>query len=153
MSKQRPLALLIELERRMRDGVAAVAARARHDADAAGSTLQMLRGYRLDYDTRSPKRGAATFTPTAVHVHEAFTGKLDRAIGEQGRLAERLAALRDERERALADRQRRLKALETLQQRRDDSARERVERAEQRQTDEFALQSYLRSKSKGRGNG
>lgn len=153
MSTKRTFALLIDLERRGRDGVASVAARARSDADAAGSTLQMLRGYRLDYDARSPKRDGHNFTTTAVRVHEAFTGKLDRAIVEQSRVADQLATVRAERERALAERQRRLKALETLQQRRETAARERAERAEQKLTDEFAQQSFHRNSPKARKNG
>ncbi len=150
MKRSPTLALLIELERRRRDSEAGVAARARREADTAGSTLQMLQGYRLDYDTRSPKQGSEVFHSAKVRVHEAFTGRLDLAIDQQAQLAQQLADLRTQRESALAERQRRLKAFETLQARREASAQQRAQRNDQRQTDEFAAQAYLRLQRKGR---
>lgn len=145
MSRSSQLELLIELQRRERDRVAALAARARSDANTAESTLQMLVGYRADHDTRSPKRATAAFTATTVRVHEAFTGKLDHAIGEQGAISDRLAEASAAQTNALAERQRRLKALETLAERRAVAARQKSERFEQNQTDEYAIQAYLRS--------
>ncbi len=152
MKRSPALNLLIELERRKRDGEAGVAARARRDADTAGSTLQMLQGYRLDYDTRSPKQGAEVFHTAKVRVHEAFTGKLDLAIDQQAQLAQQLAALRTQREQALAERQRRLKAFETIQARREAAAQQQAQRNDQRQTDEFAAQAYLRLQRRGRNS-
>jgi flagellar FliJ protein len=83
-------------------------------------------------------------------VHEAFTGRLDLAIDQQAQLAEQLVELRTQREEALAQRQRRLKAFETLQARRETAAQQRAQRNDQRQTDEFATQAYLRQQRKGR---
>lgn len=139
------LALLIDLERRQRDRAAGLAARARKDATTAQSTLKMLVDYRQDHHDRSPKRAATAFTSTTVRVHEAFTGKLDQAIGEQGSVTDRLNEASEEQARALTERQRRLKALETLAERRALAARQRLQRNEQRQTDEFAIQAFLRS--------
>ncbi len=149
MKRETTLDLLIELERRERDRVAQVTAQARRESDAAGSTLQMLRGYRLDYDARSPKRGSQDFTTTKVQVHEHFVQRLDRAIDDQHALAGRLDAATQEREAQLLERQRRLKALETLSLRRETLARLAERRSDQRQTDEFAIQAFLRSHGRG----
>jgi flagellar FliJ protein len=146
MTRRTTLSFLIELQRRERDRVAALAARARREAESATSTLQMLEDYRRDYDTRSPKVARRAFTATSIGVHERFTGKLDRAIDEQGRLRVRLAEASSEREGDLAQGQRRLKALETLHERREADLRLRTRRAEQIQTDEFATQVYLRNR-------
>ena len=149
MKRTPTLDLLIDLERRERDRAATEAARTRRDTDAAASTLDMLVGYRADHHARTPKLGERPFTSAAVRVHEAFSGRLDQAIGEQGAMVDRLATAAAERDRALIERQRRLKALETLAQRRAEAAQRRAQRAEQRQTDEFAIQAFLRSQRKG----
>lgn len=148
MNRNRTLELLIDLQRRDRDRRAGVAARARREADTAGSTLRMLEGYRSDYDQRAPKRGTRAFDTRTVQVHEAFTGKLDQAIGDQQTLARRLDETAALRETDLAEQQRRLKALETLAERRAQAARLRAQRIEQRQTDEFASQAHLRARTK-----
>ncbi len=146
MTRRAALSFLIELQRRERDRAAGLAARARSDSETANSTLQMLQGYRRDYDTRSPKVARRAFSAVTVGVHERFTGKLDRAIGEQDRLSARLAEASAERETVLAQGQRRLKALETLHERRESALRLRKRRSEQIQTDEFATQVYLRNR-------
>ena len=150
MSRDRTLELLIELQRRERDRRAGLAARAQRESDTADSTLRMLRGYRADYDLRAPKRGARPFDSGSVRVHEAFTGKLDQAVSEQGILTDRLASVAAQREADLAEQQRRLKALETLVERRENAARLRAQRADQRQTDEFASQAHLRARIEAR---
>jgi flagellar FliJ protein len=153
MSAAKTLDLLIDLQRLERDRAAGVAAQARRESDTADSTLRMLRGYRSDYDSRSPKSAPRSFTSTAVRVHEAFTSKLDQAIGEQHHLAGRLADLARERDGELAERQRRLKALETLLERRAAAARHKRAKLEQGQTDEFATQSYLRARRRDSRHG
>ncbi|MCL4748369.1 MAG: hypothetical protein KJZ83_23595, partial [Burkholderiaceae bacterium] len=86
MTRRATLSFLIELQRRERDRVAGLAARARSESESASSTLQMLQGYRRDYDTRSPKVARRAFSAVAVDVHERFTAKLDHANVEQDRL-------------------------------------------------------------------
>lgn len=145
MKPSRPLELLIEMQRRERDRLAGAAAQAQRDVERAGSTLGMLRNYRQDYDSRSPKTRPAGFTTQGVLLHEGFTRKLDQAIGEQNVMVEHLSGTRDAQEGLLVEQQRKLKALEVLEQRRALEIRQRAERRDQNQTDEFATQSWTRA--------
>ena len=145
MKRQPVLGLLIELRRRERDRVAGQAAQSQRDVDAAAGTLRMLNEYRHDYEARSPKAGRASTDTLRVRVHEAFVGKLGRAIGEQDTLLDHLAQRNDAQRLALVERQRRLKALETLALRRETERRKRLESLEQIQTDEFAAQVHARA--------
>lgn len=146
MTKRTPLSLLIELQRRARDETARVTARSRREAAAADSTLRMLRDYGEQHRSRAPDAGTPAFSPDALKIRDAFGQRLTQAIGEQDTVTRRLEDALAEKEQALLDRQRRLKALETLEQRRHAAARQRSARQEQRQTDEHALQSYLRAR-------
>jgi len=144
LKRQPVLSLLIDLQRRERDRVAGVAAQAQRDVDAAAGTLRMLNDYRNDYEARSPKSGRSATDTLRVRVHEAFVGKLGRAIGEQDTLLAHLAQRNETQRLALVERQRRVKALETLELRRATERRKRLESLEQKQTDEFAAQAYAR---------
>lgn len=146
MTRRTPLTTLIELQRRARDDSARLAARSRRESAAAESTLQMLEDYHADHVSRAPDIHSPAFSPGTLRIREAFGQRLEKAIGEQGTVARQLDDAVAEKERALIDRQRRLKALETLAQRRKASARQHEARREQAGTDEFALQSYLRTR-------
>lgn len=150
MKRNTTFELLIDLHKRERDRAARIAAQARRDADAAGSTLQMLQGYRLDYDTKSPTRSVQPINTGKVKVHEKFTARLDTAIDEQDTISAQLADVSRTREQALSERQRRLKALETVAQRLEMAERLRQRRTEQKATDEFATQAFLRAKTRSR---
>lgn len=149
MKARSGLSLLIELRRMERDRVAGVAARGQRDVDSAQNTLQMLHNYKADYERRSPKSEQAATDALRVRVHEAFVGKLGGAIGEQDALLAHLRQRRDEQRAALAEGERRLRALETLAARREAEERKRLERIEQKQTDEFASQAYRRNTKQG----
>ena len=145
MKARSTLSLLIEMQRRERDRVAGLAAQAQRDVDAAAGTLRMLNEYRNDYEARSPKAHRAPTDTLRVQVHEAFVGKLGRAIGEQDTLLEHLSQRNDAQRLALVERQRRVKALETLDERREAARRKRLDALEQKQTDEFAAQAHARA--------
>lgn len=149
MKRRGSLALLVELSRRERDRVAGIAAQAQRDLDAATKTRRMLGDYRNDYEANAPKGPARHTDALRVRVHEAFVGKLDRAIGEQDALLGHLHGRHEQQRAALSERQRRLKALETLQTRRADEAARRQASNEQKQTDEFAVQAHARTRREG----
>lgn len=146
MTKRHPLTLLIELQRRARDDTARQAARSRREATTAGSTLRMLQDYGDQHHSRAPAPGGPAFSAGALKIRDAFGQRLAQAIGEQDTVMRRLEDALAEGERALLERQRRLEALEMLEQRRRAAAGQRSARQEQRQSDEHALQSYLRTR-------
>lgn len=145
MSRRNALPLLIELRRRERDRVAAVAAQAQRDAQNAAGTLRMLDGYRHDYMARSPKVSTQTTDPGRLQIHDAFVGKLGEAIDDQkGRLG--ILEQRETVQRAaLAEQERRLKALEILSERRESQRRRRLETLDQKMNDEFAALAHRRA--------
>jgi len=141
--------MLIELQRRTRDESARMLARARREAATAGSTLQMLRDYGTEHTSRAPGKGAPAFPAGSLKIRDAFGQRLTQAIGEQDAVTQRLEAAAVEREQGLRERQSRLDALEGLLRRREAENRQRADRQEQGQTDEFALQSFLRARKDG----
>jgi flagellar FliJ protein len=150
VTKHDPLSLLIELQRRARDETARAAARSRREAATAGSTLRMLQDYGEQHRSRAPAVDAPAVSVDALKIRDAFGRRLAQAIGEQDTVTRRLEDALAAEERRLLDRQRRLDALEMLEQRRRAIARQRSARQEQRQTDEHALQSYLRARREDR---
>jgi flagellar export protein FliJ len=149
VKRQSALELLIGLRRRERDQVAGVAAQAQRDAETASSTLRMLDTYRADYESRSPKLSQTATSTLSIQVHEAFVGKLGRAIGEQDALVTHLNERSSQQRAALTDRQQRLRALEMLALKRELEQRKRLAALEQKQTDEFAMQVYARANRPG----
>ena len=142
MKQGNALPLLIELRRRERDRVAAIAAQAQRDAQSAAGTLRMLDGYRQDYMTRSPKSATQATDSGRLQIHDAFVGKLGEAIEDQTSrlrlLSEREAAQRA----ALGEQERRLRALETLSKRRELQRMRRLEAQDQKMNDEFAALAH-----------
>jgi flagellar export protein FliJ len=145
MTRRNALALLIELRRRDRDRVAAVAAQAQREARNAAGTLNMLDGYRQDYLTRTPKASTQTTDSGSIQIHDAFVGKLGEAIEDQTSrlrlLSEREAAQRA----ALVEQERRLRALETLNKQRELQRQRRREALDQKMNDEFAALAHRRA--------
>jgi len=136
--KRKTLQQLIDHARLVRDDAAVRAAGAHREVDGAQRTLEMLSTYR---DEQLRSRGARSrVDPALLRLRERFTQKLDGAIDEQTRVRDALHDAAERRREELLGRQRRLLAFETLQARRDATNLQRRQRAEQRDTDEYAAQ-------------
>lgn len=134
----RVLKVLIEQALERRDDAATVAARARRDRDAAAATLRTLTDYREESLTRGPVREGAPVGVAQLRAAVQFDARLVAAIHQQYR---QHVQRRDEsvaRDADLLERQRRLKALQTLEERRERQATKVAARREQRVLDEYA---------------
>lgn len=136
--KTRILDKLIDQARRVRDDAAGAAASAVREVDQAQRTFDLLRSYLDEHLQRV--QVDKPILPALLPVREGFTRKLDQALVEQTRQRDGLQQAADARRLELVDRQRRLLAYETLLERRAAKLQKTLHRADQRNTDELAMQ-------------
>ena len=138
------LLMLISLAAAARDAAAAQRAQAQAALNAARVQLEVLHDYALDYARRAREQLASGCDPMAQTNARAFGGRLDEAIAAQLQELQRR-----EQQYANADAQwrelsSRVQRLELLAARREEAARERARRHEQKLTDELARTAALR---------
>lgn len=110
----------------------------RRKEDEARGRLDELRGYRQEYQTRLAGQGRGGMHILLFQDYHAFLGKLEGAVGQQEEeMAQASARWRQAHENWVALRQR-VKAYETLAKRHADAEGLRLEKQEQRQTDELS---------------
>lgn len=142
MSDLATLAFLVERAARERDDAARRVAQARIDVDAAHGTRASLETYRGELRQRAPTVRGTPFATTLLGHFGAFDRRLDSAIVEQGRHAERFQRIAQHAQQELVDRQRRLHSLQALVQRRHAAAAAAEQRRDQKSTDETAARLH-----------
>ena len=144
--KHKPLKLVIEHYRRLRDDSVAAQARVQMELETARRTLATLEDYRREQLQRARDARLGAVTTGQLLLQTRFTGKLDEAIALQThRIAEieqRIVNCRSE----VLGHQQRLKAIETIDAQRATRAEERAVRAEQVATDERAANAHARDR-------
>lgn len=142
MSDLATLAFLVERAVRERDEAARRVARARMDASAADGTRDSLEGYRGELRQRAPTVRGTPFGTAQLSHFGAFDRRLDLAIVEQGRHAERFHRIAQHAQQELVERQRRLHSLQALVERRRLVAAAAEQRRDQKTTDETAARLH-----------
>ncbi len=144
--KPKPLKLVIEHYRRLRDDSVAAQARVQQELEKARRTLGTLEDYRREQLLRARDARLGAITTGQLLLQTRFTGKLDEAIALQSRrideIEQRIANCRSE----VLGHQQRLKAIETIESQRASRAEERAARAEQAATDERAANAHARER-------
>jgi flagellar export protein FliJ len=142
--KPRPLKLVIEHYRRLRDDSVAVQARVQMELETARRTLRTLEDYRQEQLQRARESRQGAVSTGQLLLQTRFTGKLDEAIAlQKQRIAEiehRIDACRSQ----VLGHQQRLKAIETIEDQRAAQAQDRAARADQAATDERAANAHAR---------
>jgi flagellar export protein FliJ len=145
--KPKPLKLVIDHYRRLRDDSVSAQARVQMELESARRTLRTLEDYRQEQlqRARDARQGAAVTTGQLL-LQTRFTGKLDEAIALQlQRIAEiehRIVNCRSE----VLGHQQRLKAIETIEEQRAARVEERAARADQAASDERAADANSRDR-------
>jgi flagellar export protein FliJ len=144
--KSKPLKLVIEHYRRLRDDSVAAQARVQQELEKARRTLATLEDYRREQLLRARDARLGAITTGQLLLQTRFTGKLDEAIELQSRrieeIEQRVVACRSE----VLGHQQRLKAIETIEAQRALRAQDRAARADQAATDERAANSHTRDR-------
>jgi flagellar protein FliJ len=135
------LPLLIERAQAQRDRQALASRQARQSAAQADATLQRLGEFRGECLSRSAAAQLGQADGASLAGYQAFVGRLDEAIGMQGREAALRAGVAHEQQQRLLQQQRRVLALEALARRDALQCGQREQRREQRTTDDFAARA------------
>ena len=144
--KHKPLKLVIEHYRRLRDDSVAAQARVQMELETARRTLRTLEEYRQEQLQRARDARLGAVTTGQLLLQTRFTGKLDDAIALQTqRIAEIEQRIVNCRAEVLGHQQR-LKAIETIDAQRALHAEERAARADQAATDERAANAHARDR-------
>jgi flagellar FliJ protein len=142
MTRNPPWERLKEVATRRCDAQARLLALATQARDDAQKRLEMLMGYRADYEARLAQAGSHGIDREALRNYQAFLAQLGRAIAQQADLlagAERSvdgARAQWQSERA------RVESFEVLGERHGAAAARIESRRQQKQTDEWAARAH-----------
>jgi flagellar FliJ protein len=136
------LKTLLDIAERERDQAAAALAQAEQQLQAQRQQWDQLQAYQADYARRSPAQGGKAAPIEVLRCHQAFMGRLDQALDHQQRVLHAADGEAQLRRQTLLQRETRLASVRKLMQRRSDTAAQAADRAEQRHTDEAALQRH-----------
>jgi len=144
MNADMPQALktLLEIVTRERDQAAAAMAQAEQQLRAQQQQWEQLQAYQADYVRRAPAHGGRAAPIEVLRTHQAFMGRLDQALTHQQRVLSAADGEAQLRRQTLLQRETRLASVRKLMQRRATSAAREADRAEQRRTDEAAMQHH-----------
>lgn len=146
MKDTSPLPVLIDLSKTNMDQAARELHALIQAREQAGSQLEMLQSYRLDYTERMQQASAAGLSASNYHNFRRFISTLDEAIAQQNRSIQQLEAKLDGQRQNWLGEKRRLNSYETLRERY--LARQRIteNRNEQRRNDEASINLYHRAR-------
>lgn len=135
-----------ELEAQRRTLDARVAAAEKRANEAAARCVE-LRRYRDEYAHGFTGRAAAGLGGAGLRDYQAFLARLDEALRQQHQIALRAEAELDFERQRWRDAAVQVKAVETVGERWRAEETQQAARREQRETDEFAMQSRHRSRA------
>jgi flagellar FliJ protein len=114
---------------------------------ASQDKLQMLQTYRQEYQTRLENSAREGVAPHELFNFRDFIAKLDQAITQQeNEVAYWNDTVQASQGKWMAE-QRKLKSYDVLEQRRVSQAQHKANRLQQKQNDEFSMNSYFRKQS------
>lgn len=142
--RQNALQLVLDMENRKEQKAAQEFGRAKTQLDMQNRRLNGLTSYRKDYLNQANNRAQGGVGSSTFGQYHAFVGKLDEGIEQQQtqltKMAEHVEGLR---QNWLKQQQRR-KAIEILLEKKIQAADKIRARQEQTNSDEFAMQGFLR---------
>lgn len=110
---------------------------------------QQLLNYRAEYQARWQLQFQNHSAIEIVHCYRTFMQRLDEAVTQQQRQADNAAAMLERQRSVLTALELRVASVRKLLERRQTEQQRLEHRADQRQTDEAALQAHRRQASAG----
>lgn len=146
MSFMRSLSLAIQLATDRRDEASRQLAQAQRTQASAHDQMGQLERYAQDSENRWIGSAQVSMDPEVLRHHYQFMDRLRHAIGLQSDVLGNLQGQVELARRQLLEAETRLAGLNKVLQRKQQEELRAQERREQRQTDEFATQQYLRAR-------
>lgn len=106
--------------------------------------LESIERYRLEYINGIRNQGQSGFDAQKYTQHLSFVAQLDSACQQQNTVISQAILVADQRKQAWLTQQRKRKAIEHLIDKQRSEQAARLEKQEQQQMDEFALQRFVR---------
>ena len=146
MSKQLQMVAKLELEKEDK------AAMAYQQAQAyVAENQQRLEGlvqYRTDYFHKIQDKAAGGLEALSFTHHKSFITKLDKACEQQQNIVNDAKKAAEQRKLQWLEQQKKRKAVEMLLDKKAQALQAKIAREEQNAADEFAVQKFIRAKSK-----
>jgi flagellar FliJ protein len=133
---------LLDLAQSRADASARQLGQAFSREQAEEQKLQMLLGYRQDYQRRFEQSTASGLTPASWHNYQEFMKKLDLAVEQQREIVAQWHRRSAASQQDWEAQQRQVKSFGTLSRRHDDAEARREGKREQRESDDFAAKIY-----------
>ena len=141
MTDLQPLTILLDQNERQRNAALAAHLRARAESEAASAQAEQLCRYRREYEQRWSAQFCREGKIELVRCYQNFMERLTQAIDQQARVAEHAAQQLEHAVVALRACELRCAAVRKLIERRTLEHRLTTERADQKQTDEYAARA------------
>jgi flagellar FliJ protein len=138
MDALQPLTALLAQTERERDDAWSAALRAADAHAKATSQAEQLVAYRREYEQRWSAQFRSEGRMELVHCYRNFMDRLNHAVEQQQRIVEHAAHHVEHTRAALAQHEMRVASVRKLIERRRHEQRVMADRAEQKQSDEFA---------------
>ena len=146
MSKQLQMVAKWELEKE--EKAAASYQQAQAYVTENQQRLDGLVQYRTDYFHKIQEKAAGGLEALSFTHHKSFITKLDKACEQQLDIVNNAKKAAEQRKAQWLEQQKKRKAVEMLLDKKAQAALAKIEREEQAAADEFALQKFIRSKTK-----
>jgi flagellar FliJ protein len=138
MAKQFPLQVLLDHATHRLEAAERLLRMLRRKEDEARGRLEELRGYRLEYQARLNGQGQGGMQIQLLQDYHAFLGKIEHAVGQQESELEQASVRWQQAHASWTELRQRVKAYEALAKRHADAEGLRMEKREQRQSDELS---------------
>ncbi|WP_113908314.1 flagellar export protein FliJ [Aliidiomarina celeris] len=142
--KANALTLVLELEQKREDEAAREFGQAKSQLSMQQRRLDGLVQYRQDYLQQANDRARQGMGSTSFGQYHAFVGKLDDGISQQQAQLQRVIEHVERLRQNWLSQQQRRKAVQHLLEKQHQQAEKLKSRQEQRTSDEFAMQGFLR---------
>lgn len=129
---------LIEVAMRRRDEALQALGQAQREHQQAQLQMVQLQGYSAESIQRWSQRAAQGVSPTLLHTHQAFMGKLEHAVTFQSGVLQRMQGHIDHCRQQWQQAERELASLQKYQQRRHQTWQQQMQRQDQKSNDEMA---------------
>lgn len=144
MTQLHTLNKVVELAEKRRDEALAVVAQMQREKKIAQDQMDQLQAYALEAETRWVARSAAGVDTAMLMHHREFMHKIYHAVEfQRGVLADRQRLIDTAQEQVHVT-ERDLMGLRRFTERKQQAIQQKVQRQEQKQTDEMALSIHLR---------
>ena len=147
MARPDPLHTVLKLAQDAEEQAALQLRSAQLDCQKRQSQLEALNNYRLDYMKQMDNQIGQNISASHYHQFHQFIKQIDNAISQQVRVVKEAETQRGYRQQHWMEKQQKRKAVDLLLANKAEKALVAENKREQKMSDEFAMQQFIRRKS------